>query len=271
MLNAVQHLSKEGNLRPGSRVTGASAFSLIEVIIVVALIAFVYTVAIPQFSMPSGAETANKLNQLASDVRSAFDMSVLTKKTYRLVFELASGNYWLEEASTEQVFLGSDKADRDLTESEEKDEQLAFDAKLQEYTELAGQTVNDPENEKEIPPTSPVLQAKNVLKKPTWSRIENMEWGMRSLAPALIIQDMQSEHHASKQSFQELGQDARAMIYFFPNGYVQKAVLHIAYRKGDAEIDDSQEPYTVVTNPHEGTADILSGYVEVNVHDDRTR
>jgi prepilin-type N-terminal cleavage/methylation domain-containing protein len=251
------------------RMTGESGFSLIEVIIVVALIAFVYTVAIPQFSMRSGAETANKLNQLASDVRSAFDQSVLTRKTYRLVFELASGNYWLEEASTEHVFLGSDKADRDLTENEEKDAQLAFDAKLQEYTDLAGQAVTDPESDKEIPAVSPVLQAKNLLKKPKWTRVENMEWSMRSLAPVLIIQDMQSEHHAGKQSFQELGQEARAMIYFFPNGYVQKAVLHIAYRKGDTDIDDTQEPYTVITSPNEGTADIVAGYVEVNVHDDR--
>lgn len=258
MLSEAKHLRERG-------------FSLIEVIIVVALIAFVYTVAIPQFNLRTGAETANKLNQLAGDVRSAFDMAVLTRKTYRMVFHLASGDYWLEEASTENVYLGTDKADRDPTESEEKDEELAFESRIQQYQDLAGQAVTDPESDKEIPPTSPVLQAKDALRKPKWIRIQNMEWGVRSLAPALIIQDMQAEHHGSKQSFLELGPEARAMLYFFPDGHVQKAVFHIAYRKGDAEIDDTQEPYTVTTNPVEGTAETVTGYVEVNVHDDRER
>ncbi len=246
-----------------------SGFSLIEVIIVVALIAFVYTVAIPQFSMRSGAETANKLNQLASDIRSAFDQSVLTRKPYRIVFELQSGDYWLEEASSDSFYLGSDKTDRDLTENEEKDADLAFDSKMQEYVDLAGAAVNDPDSDKEIPPTSPILMAKNALKRPKWTPIENMEWGRRSLAPTLIIQDMQSEHHGAKQTLLDLGQDGRAMIYFFPSGYVQKAVLHIAYRRGDFEIDDTQEPYTMTTVPNEGVAETVSGYVEVNVHDDR--
>ncbi len=248
---------------------GESGFSLIEVIIVVALIAFVYTVAIPQFSMRSGAETANKINQLASDIRSAFDQSVLTRKPYRIVFELQSGDYWLEEASTDSFYLGSEKADRDLTESEEKEADLAFDSKMQEYIDLAGAAVSDPESEKEIPPTSPILMAKNALKRPKWTPLENMEWSRRSLAPTLIIQDMQSEHHGGKQSFVELGPEGRAMIYFFPSGYVQKAVIHIAYRKGDNEIDDSQQPYTMTTVPNEGVAETVSGYVEVNVHDDR--
>ncbi len=246
-----------------------SGFSLIEVIIVVALIAFVYTVAIPQFSMRSGAETANKLNQLASDIRSAFDQAVLTRKPYRIVFELTSGDYWLEEASSENFYLGSEKADRDLTESEEKEADIAFDTKMQEYQDLAGAAVNDPENDKEIPPTSPILMAKNALKRPKWTPLENMEWGRRSLAPTLIIQDMQAEHHGGKQTMADLGPEGRAMIYFFPSGYVQKTVLHLAYRKGDTEIDDSQQPYTMTTVPNEGVAETIAGYVEVNVHDDR--
>lgn len=248
-----------------------SGFSLIEVIIVVSLMAFIYSVAIPQFSMRSGAETANKLNQLAGDIRSAFDMSVLTKKTYRIVFELTSGDYWLEEANGENVFLGSEKADRDLNETEEKDAAIAFDGKMEEYKALAGTAVTDPGTEKEIAPTSPILLAKNALKKPTWSPVENMEWTRRSLAPVLIIKDMQTEHHGGKQSAQDLGQgqDAHVMMYFFPNGYVEKTVIHISYRKNDFDIDDSQEPYTIITVPIEGVAEIESGYVEVNVHDDR--
>lgn len=247
---------------------GQSAFSLIEIIIVVALIAFVYTVALPQLNQRTGAETANKLNQLASDVRNAYDVSVLNGKPYRLVFMMAAGDYWLEESDRNDVYIGNDKLDRDPTEAEEKDEDVAFDTKFQEYVDLAGQVIVDQDNDKEIPPDSPVVEAKERLRKAKWTRVENLEWSTRTLGPNLMITDMQSEHHGHKQDFSELGAEARAMVYFFPSGYVQRAVIHIAYKKDEMVPDETQEPYTVTTDPYEGTAKIISGNVEVDVHQD---
>ncbi len=246
-----------------------AGFSLIEIIVVVALIGFVYSVALPQFSARSGAETATKLNMVAGDIRNAYDLSVLTGKTYRMVFMFNSGDYWLEEASKPEVYLGTDKIDRDPTEVEEKDESVAFDTKFAEYTELAGQAVVDQEGSKEIPPTSPVVAAKDRLKKASWTRVDNMEWGARSLGPHMMVKDMQAEHHGHKQELAELGAEARAMIYFFPAGYVERAVVHIAMKKDDMQIDDSQEPYTMTTNSYEGTGEVEPGYVEVDVHEDK--
>lgn len=245
------------------------AFSLIEIILVVALIAFVYTVALPQIGQRTGAEAVSKLNQLASDVRSAYDLAVLTKRTYRLVFVMATGDYWLEEADRDEVFLGSEKLDRDPTETEEKDEEVAFDMRFKDFEDLAGQVVVDQEAEKEIPPTSPVVEAKSRLRRPKWTRVENLEWSQRSLSPLMLVKDMQAEHHGHKQDFSELGAEARGMIYFFPHGYVERAVLHIAYKKDDMVPDDDQEPYTVTTNAYEGTAEIVNGYVDVDVHRDQ--
>lgn len=259
----------EGPFRHKVFFASQRAFSLIEIIIVVALIAFVYTVALPQLNQRTGAEVANKLNQLAADVRSAYDVSVLSGKPYRLVFMMASGDYWLEESDRSDIYIGSDKLDRDPTEAEEKDEQAAFDTKFQEYIDLAGQAVMDQETEKEIPPDSPVVDAKDRLRKAQWTRVENLEWSTRTLGPNLMITDMQSEHHGHKQDFSELGAEARAMIYFFPTGYVQKAVIHIAFKKDEMVPDETQEPYTVTTNPYEGTASTVSGRVEVDVHQDQ--
>lgn len=257
--------TEQSSRRP---LSGASGFSLIEVILVVALIAFVYTVALPQLNMRTGAEVAQKMNQLAGDIRSAFDLSVLTGKTYRMVFMFNSGDYWLEEADRVDVYLGNDKQDRDPTENEEKDEQVAWEQKIQEYTELAGSIVVDPKKEKEIPPTSPVLMAKDKLRKPKWTRVENMEWSKRSLGPFMMIQEMQAEHHGEKQDFSKDGAEARGMIYFFPSGYVQRAYLVVAFKKDELQIDTEQQPYTVITRPYEGTAEVLPGYQEVNVHED---
>ena len=240
-------------------------FSLIEVIIVVTLLAFVYTVALPQLSLRTGAAVANKLNQLASDIRSAYDLSVLSGKTYRIVFEFASGSYRLEEADRSITFLGDADLDRDPTAEEEKENQLIFENDFEGYIDLAGQTVIDVDNDREISPSSPVVEAKKRLRPPVWQPVKSLEWGKKSLGPELIIMDMQTEHHSRKQDSIELGREARGFLYFFPNGYVERAVLHIGYRKGDYEVDEQEKPYTIKTNPFEGTATIIPEYEEIDV------
>src|SRR5690606_28595086 len=139
---------------------------------------------------------------------------------------------------------------------------------FQESLDLAGQAVVDPESDQEIPPSSPVVQARSKRSPPVWAPADTMEGGRRSLGPYLMVQDMQSEHHGRKQDYTEHGQQARAMIYFFPRGYIQRAVIHVAYKKDETSVDESQEPFTLTTNPYEGTADVVAGYVEVNVHED---
>lgn len=253
-----------------AKIISASGFSLIELIIVVALISFAYAVALPGLGIRSESEVALKLNTLAGDVRNAFDLSVLTGKPYRMVFMLASGEYWLEEADQPDFYLGSDKVDRDPTETEEKDDDVLFDQKMREFEDAAGQVITGPSDDEKIPPTSPVVEAKSRLKKAQWTRVSNSEWGKRSLGPELIIKEMQSEHHGRRQDFSELGDQARGMIYFFPQGYVEKAVLYLYYRKDDFVPDESKEPYTFVTFPYEGVADALSGRVEINVHEDQS-
>ena len=250
------------------RRAAAAGFSLIELLLVVALMAFVFAVAVPQLSQVTGVEQANKTNQVAVDVRNAFDLAVLTGKTYRFVFILASGQYRLEETSAENIYLGDQKLDRDPTAQDEKTEAAEFDQKFAEYVELAGEAVKDAKGEKEIAATSPVIKAKSLLKKPTWTKVENLEWGNRDLGSTLMFRDVQAEHHGHKQDSTELGPEGRAMIYVFP-GYVEKAVLHIAERKGDNSWDDRPDRnFTITTSPFEGTADVEPTYEEVDVHQD---
>jgi hypothetical protein len=181
---------------------------------------------------------------------------------------MAKGDYWLEEADQEHFYIGADKVDRDPTEAEEKDDQLFYEQKMREYSDLAGQAVIDSSKDKEIPPVSPVVEAKLKLRKAQWTPVSNSEWSKRSLGPQLLIKEMQSEHHGRLQNFSELGENARGMIYFFPNGYVQKAVLYVYYKKDDFVPDESKEPYTVVTFPFEGIAEVNSGRINVDVHED---
>ena len=245
-----------------------AGFTLIELILVVTIIAFVYGVALPQLNLKSGAEMATKTGQLAGDIRNGFDLAVLTGKTHRLVIMFNSGEYWLEQADRAFVYLGDDKLGRDPTAEEEKEAAEIFENEFIEIEELAGEIVVDPEEEKEIKPISPLIEAKDKLKPPVWTRIQSMEWSGRSIGPFMMVQSMQAEHHGQMQTIDDLGEEARGFIYFFPEGYVEKAVIHIAVKKEDFVPDDEEEPFTLITSPYNGTATVYGQYREVDVHRD---
>lgn len=221
---------------------------------------------IPNFSTRSVTEGQTKLIRLGSDVRAAFDMAVLTGKPYRLVFEMYSGLYWLEECDHADFFFGDQKLGHDPTEEEEKEQSAAFDEEFKEYESAAGDAFKDPSGDKELHPSSPLIQAKEKLRPPKWTRVNNLEWQPRPLGPVLIIKEMQAEHHATKQTLNELGEKARGMIYFMPGGYAERSVIYLAYRKGDADIDETKTPYTIKVDSYSGTIEMVSGTEEVDVN-----
>ena len=225
----------------------------------------VYVVALPNLNIVGSSNIESRLGRLRSDFRGAFDMAVLNKKPFRLVFMLVSGDYWLETTDAKLFSRGDFELQRDLTTYEERERAENFDTEFELYEELAGEEINDPDSDRVLRPESPLLRAKDKLRPAKWRKVEDAEWGLRQLGPELIIQDIKTEHHEELFTFQDLGEDARAMVYFLPSGYVEKAVLHIAFRRGEDEISEDELPYTVTTQPFQGTIDVVTGYEEVDL------
>lgn len=244
-----------------------SGVTMIEILVVIGLIAFIYSIAVPQFSMRSGTEVATKTQRLADDIRSAFDMAVLNNKTYRIVFQLASGKYHLESTDG-AVLLDAPKGGHDPTEEEMKTKLDDFKAQTKEYESMAGDPVKD-EDGKDIAGSnsSPILRNRKNAAPAEWTKVENLEWTDRSLGDFLLISEMQAEHHAEKQVMSDLGPNGRAFLYFYPLGYVEKAYIRIAYKSDDMVVDETQKPYTIITKPFVGAATVESGATEVNVKD----
>lgn len=259
-------MPKQRSSSPGTT-SEQAGFSLLEIIIVIALMAGLYAIGLPAFESITGKVTIDKLNRFTADVRNAYDRAILTKKNHRFVIEHASGKYWLEVTERKDIFVGRGEVERDPSDFETSRAEEEFAAKMTEYEDLAGEIVNDLDDDREIKPSSPLLKAKDRLASPTWSKVDTPEWGNpRSFGTEMIIMDMQSEHHAIKQSFQDEGLDLRSYIYVFP-GRIQKAVLHIGFREGENGIDSEREPYTMTIDPEMGIAEYVSGYVEVDVLD----
>lgn len=245
-----------------------NGFTLFEVIIVVSLIALIYSVAVPDFSLSTNTERTIKIGELAGDIRKAYDMSVLYKKPFRIVIGLGSDKYWLESTDTPNFYLSNEKAEFDEGKNAVQDEIARIEEEFEEYQDLAGNEVSDPDNDRVIPPSSPVLKAKNLLLPPQWTAVTSDQWGMKSMRADLVFIDMQSEHHAKQQTidvYSDEAEPAKTYIYVFPSGYIEKAVVHVAIKKSDTEIDQSVEPYTIITNPYLGTAEVESGYQDVPI------
>ncbi|MCX6118991.1 MAG: type II secretion system protein [Proteobacteria bacterium] len=242
-----------------------SGMTMIEIMLVVALIALIYSIAIPQFSLKSGTEVATKTQRLADDIRSAFDMAVLSNKTHRIVFELATGKYHLEVADG-IVQLEEPISGHDPTEDEVKAKEEEFASQTKEYESMAGDPVKDEDGTPiEGSNMSPILRNRSRAAPTKWTQIDNLEWNNRSLGDFLLISEMQAEHHAEKQVMTELGPKGRAFLYFFPQGYVERAFIRVALKSDDMVIDDSQPPYTITTKSFLGNANVQSGVVEFNV------
>lgn len=246
------------------------AMTLIEIMIVMAIIAVTLAVVVPQFNFYTGSDAATKLTRLQSDIKSAYDLALLNGQTLRFVFELESGDYRLEVADRMNVILSDDRVNYDLLEDQEKDRREAFDQQFKEFKELLGDSVYHPETEKKIPQTSPVLRAENDLKPIEWTVVKDQELsGKRSLGPNLMIFEMQAEHHANKQILSELPEKGRGFIYVFPDGRVERSYLKIAYKKGGREVDESQAPYTLIIDSYTGTSSLISGNVDVDIREKR--
>jgi general secretion pathway protein H len=241
-------------------------FTLIEILLVIAIIVFTYNVALPQLSILTGVETTSKIDRLIGHIRSAYDLAALSGNNYRFVFELTSGRYWLEASDRKTVLLGFEDLDPDLTSAEETANLIRFDQDFTDYQALAGDSYKDPITGKVIPPVSPVLLARDRLSPPKWTTLDSPEWQNLTIGPSLIFADIQVSHDLTEQSAEQFGKSVRVFMYVFPGGLVEKAVFHIAFRKGDSQIDPGKLPYTLIVDSYTGTTETLSGYQEIDVH-----
>ena len=241
-------------------------FSLIEIIIVVAIMATIYAVAIPQFNVVTGAERAAKLGQLTVDIRSAFDNAVLSGFPHRMVFHFASGSYTLEVADRRDVFLADRRVGHDPTAEEEKNAFEDFEASMEELQAMAGDDVKIPNSDKSIKASSPLLKSKAALSPVRWVPIAEGEWSRRELGNTLVLLAIQAEHHGEKQTAADMGAEGRAMIYFFPTGYVEKAAIYIADQNAGS-VDETKPSMTILTRPLEGDAEIVNAQTEVDFDD----
>lgn len=89
-------------------------YTLIELLLVVALVTIITTLALPTVSSYFKISLNSATRELASIVKEAYNSTVVTGKVHRIAYDLKKHQYWVE--------IGPDTVLLDTAESKEKDD-----------------------------------------------------------------------------------------------------------------------------------------------------
>lgn len=175
-------------------------FTLIEVLVVLVILVMVTGVGVSTVSSMSGTRLRGDANNLAAAIRFAYNRSVVHGLYMRMEIDLDSNSYKVE-ASDAPIFISKKKIDmRDRDRQEEEAEKQA--EKEAREAEREGRPV--PKREQYI--------ADGVIEPVT------LEKGIKFAGVLTSAQE-------------EIFENGKAYIHFFPNGYVEPSMIYM----GDGE------------------------------------
>ena len=96
-------------VRGGELREGATGFTLLEMLAVMAIIALVIGIVMPNLGMRSRRVMEDEAKQLAATLEFARQRSVMTRIPHRVVIDVEGGGYWLEWLVSEARSLGEEE------------------------------------------------------------------------------------------------------------------------------------------------------------------
>lgn len=100
------------------KVHQSKAFTLIELLIVICLVAIITGLAVSNFGQISNTQLRTQTNKLAAALKYTFGRAVSHGLYMRMVFDFEQDAYWVE-ASEQPVFLSKKKRSEDQEEGEQ--------------------------------------------------------------------------------------------------------------------------------------------------------
>lgn len=212
-------------------------FTLFELIVAITIVALLMGVVISRVDDLLDLEMKKTSNKLASTIRYLYNKSATEGIYMRLVFDMEAQSYWVE-ATSEPFILESAETMKTKKEKEEEEKE-----KENKEAEEAAPAVEETEGASSAAPKIPKLE----IRKPTFTQTESYLLKPTKLPNNVFFKDIMTEHHITPI------EGGEAAIYFFPNGYVEHAIINL-------RDEDDEVFYSLETNPITGVVNIENEY-----------
>lgn len=248
-------------------------FTLLEIIIVLAIIGALAGVIIPNLHMTFDSQMSSSLKTLTATIHESYNDALFSKRMHRMVLNIKTGEYWVEQAPVD--FKGRPPLIQgdSLTSSIKEDAIKSFLDAMNEKTK--NQSKREIQTSTSGNPTYYSLRSipevqKDVLIPIKWIEVNTSTITKNKLNGDVIfakfISGINSKIVEYKDVKNKIDNDENnfCYIYFLIDGVTTPASLQLAIKNKENDIDDKASKYTVYLNALTGQSSLLEGFQDAN-------
>jgi general secretion pathway protein H len=240
----------------------ASGFTLIEIIIVLAIAALIMGVGVNGLRSLAKSDLRESATHLSGAMRFLFDRASTTGKTHRLVIDLERGRYWAEV--TDDKFYIPHEAEtpeatrlREEQEAKDEEERRAAEEKAASAADSVFGSSSSSSTSSGLPVDSSYDPTKLDVGKFRPKRARFAAFQETALKPVTLKKKVIFRSVYTPRSTEPVT-SGRAYIYFFPLGQTEAAIVSLSDPEGEAV-------YSLVAHPLTGRVKIYNQEVKPQV------
>lgn len=230
-------------MKARTRVFNSSGFTLFELLITIAVVGMIMGIVVGGAGNLLENDMKSAAAKLSSTIRYIYNKSATEGAYLRLVFDFEQQTYWVEgtgdpvklTSPAEAARLEQKRSKAGVKEEDKKKDQDKEEAKNGNQKEADGNGEVAAEEESIKP------------KEPTFGQVDSFLLKPVKMPDGVFLKDLYVEHREGAVD------GGKEYIYFFPNGYVESAVINL--RDEDDEIN-----YSLKTSPVSGRVKIENFY-----------
>ncbi len=250
-----------------------TGFTLLEIIIVLAIIGAIAGVIIPNLHMTFDSQMSSSLKTLTATIHESYNDALFSKRMHRMVLNIKTGEYWVEEAPVD--FKGRPP----LIQGESLNTSIKEDA-IKSFLDTMNEKAKN-QSKREIQTSSnsnptyyslrsiPEVQ-RDVLIPIKWIEVNTSTITKNKLNGDVIFAKFVSGISSKVVEYNDVknkpdgDENNFCTIYFLIDGVTTPASIQLAIKNKDDEIDDTASKYTVYLNSLTGQSSLLEGFQDAN-------
>ncbi len=228
-----------------ARGSADGGFTLLELLIVMAVVALVMGSSVRGFKSLSNSELRAGASHLAGGIRYLFDRASATGRIHRLVIDFDEQKYWAE-VSDDRFLMARE---RETDESRQREKEAI--AKEDEETKR-----KEEDKQNTLGKSYDMAAYRPEEFRPKRARFS----GFKELAIKPVALHGPKIASLFTPRLAEMQSSGKGYIYFFPLGQTEPALVHVTDKEGKTF-------YSLIVHPLTGRVQIQSGYVQPQIQD----